>query len=90
MLLSLLTILLACTHKRVNKIDEVRRVEVVTKYEKCPAPEEPELKPLLEELHIGSKENINRIMENTVENKAYIKGLKSTIECYEFQAGIGE
>ncbi len=80
----------ACNQKRTSKIDEVRRVEVVAKYENCPAPESPELKPLLEGLHLGSKENVNRIMENTVENQAYIQGLKSTIECYEFQSSTGE
>lgn len=86
MLLSLLTTLSACVHQNSPEFQEVREVEVTSTYEKCPAPDSPELKPILEEQHIGSRDNVNRVISNTVENQAYINGLKATIECYEAQA----
>ncbi|MBI9112254.1 hypothetical protein [Maridesulfovibrio ferrireducens] len=87
MLLSLLTILSACNQKRVSKIDEVRRVEVVAKYVECVSPEKPNFQPLLEDQHIGSKENVSRTMHNAVESQAYTEGLEAENNCYRSQAG---
>lgn len=87
MLLCLLTILSACNQKHVSKIDEVHRVEVVAKYVECVAPEKPDLQPLLEDQHIGSKENVSRAMHNAVESKAYTERLEAETNCYRSQTG---
>ncbi len=86
MLLSLLTILSACNQKRVSKIDEVREVVFVSSYEKCPRPADPILKPVLEEIHLGSRENVDRMMFNIVVLKGALKAMNSTVNCYEKQA----
>ncbi len=77
----------ACAQSRASKIDEVREVVIVAGYEQCPRPAKPELKPLLEEMHLGSRENVDRMMQNIVELLGALKAMNSTIHCYEIQTG---
>jgi len=51
--------------------------------------ENPNLKPLLEEKHIGSTENVSRMMHNIVELQGALQARNATIDCYEIQAGKG-
>ncbi len=81
--------LLGCSQKKPGKIDEVREVVIIAGYEECPRPAKPELKPLLEEMHLGSRENVDRMMHNIVELQGALKGMKATVWCYEIQADKG-
>lgn len=86
MLLSLLMVFSACAQKQHSRIDEVREVVFVSTYEECPRPIDPILKPILEEKHLGSSENVDRLMFNIVELKGGLKAMNATINCYEKQA----
>ncbi|ACS80187.1 hypothetical protein Desal_2127 [Maridesulfovibrio salexigens DSM 2638] len=76
----------ACVQKQHSKIDEVREVVFVSTYVECPRPANPILKAVLEEKHIGSSENVDRLMFNIVELKGGLKAMNATINCYEKQA----
>lgn len=76
----------ACVQKQYSKIDDAREVVFVSTYEECPRPASPILKAMLEEKHLGSSENVDRMMYDIVELKGALKAMNATINCYEKQA----
>ena len=54
-------------------------------FTKCDPPVRAVLKKLNEAEHIGSKENLEILINNMLLNKHYITGLESCIRCYEAQ-----
>jgi len=85
LIILILLISSGCICLKKHKIKPPEPIIIHQKFEACPAPDVPNYVDLENKSHIGSKENLDTLINNMLKDKHYINSLENTIKCYENQ-----
>jgi hypothetical protein len=90
LILLILIFINGCVCFKKHPIKPAEPIIIHQKFESCPVPGTPTYKDAKNGLHIGSKENLDIIIDNMLKDKYYINSLNNCIKCYESQIKEGK
>ena len=85
LILSIIFISSGCICLKKHPILPPQPIIIHQKFESCPAPVAPNYVEIDNKSHIGSKENLDTLIENMLKDKHYTNSLENCIKCYENQ-----
>ena len=72
-----------CSSKEA--FERPKPVEITYQYIKCVEPDKPKYVLIDSKCHIGSKENLEALIQNIILRKKYVNGLIRCVSCYTSQ-----